>query len=117
MVRLLTSNFKNYHKEGNQKIANAFDNTNGIVNQINEYLKDKNTILFISSDSKNMEKVLEYSQLLFDGLRLSGIEFKNYLILSDVTKEHAKEYIDKADLIFLSGGDTFIQRQFFLKLN
>ena len=41
MVRLLTSNFKNYHKEGNQKIANAFDNTNGIVNQINEYLKIK----------------------------------------------------------------------------
>jgi len=116
MIRLLTSNFKHYHKEGNQKIANAFDNTNGIVDQIKEYLKGKNTILFISSDSKNMEKVLLYSQLLFDGLRLSGIEFKNYLILSDVTKAHAKEYIEEADLIFLSGGDTFIQHQFFSEI-
>ena len=116
MIRFLTSDFKHYHKVNGQKIANSFDNTNGIVNQIKEYLKEKNTILFISADSKDIEKVSLYSQLLFEGLRLSGIEFKDYLVLSDETKNNAKEYIEKADLIFLSGGDTYIQHQFFTEI-
>lgn len=116
MIRFLTSDFKHYHKVDGQKIANSFDNTNGIVDQIKEYLKEKNTILFISADSKDIEKVSLYSQLLFEGLRLSGIEFKNYLILSNKTKINAKEYVEKADLIFLSGGDTYIQHQFFTEI-
>lgn len=116
MIRFLTSDFKHYHKVDGQKIANSFDNTNGIVDQIKEYLKEKNTILFISADSKDIEKVSLYSQLLFEGLRLSGIEFKNYLVLSNETKINAKEYVEKADLIFLSGGDTYIQYQFFTEI-
>ena len=64
MIKFLTSNFKNYYKEGNQKIAKALDNTNGIVDQIKEYLKFKNTILFIPADSKNMEKFLLYSKII-----------------------------------------------------
>lgn len=116
MIRFLTSDFKHYHKVDGQKIANSFDNTNGIVDQIKEYLKEKNTILFISADSKDIEKVSLYSQLLFEGLRLSGIEFKNYLVLSNETKVNAKEYVEKADLIFLSGGDTYIQYQFFTEI-
>ena len=116
MIRFLTSDFKHYHKVDGQKIANSFDNTNGIVDQIKEYLKEKNTILFISADSKDIEKVSLYSQLLFEGLKLSGIEFKNYLVLSNETKINAKEYVEKADLIFLSGGDTYIQYQFFTEI-
>ena len=116
MIRFLTSDFKHYHKVDGQKIANSFDNTNGIVDQIKEYLKEKNTILFISADSKDIEKVSLYSQLLFEGLRLSGIEFKNYLVLSNKTKINAKEYVEKADLIFLSGGNTYIQHQFFTEI-
>jgi len=116
MIKFLTSDFKHYHKENGKKIANKFDNSNGIVDHIKKYLNRNNTILFIASDSKNKEKIDLYSKLLFEGLKLSGINFDDYLVLADETKNNAREYIEQADLIFLSGGDTYVQSQFFNEL-
>lgn len=117
MIKFLTSNLNHYHKENGNKIANEVDNTNGLVDQIKQYLKATSSILFISADSKDTEKVIQYSNLLFVALKLSGISFNEYNILYEDTKNKAKELVNKADFIFLSGGDTYIQNCFFNEIN
>ncbi len=117
MIKILMSDFKHYHKVNGEKIANAIDNTNGIVDHIKEYLMDTNAILFIASSPEDKEKISLYSKLLFEALKLSDISFNEYLVLDNSTIDDAEEYINKANMIFLSGGDTFEQNEFFNRIN
>lgn len=112
----LTSKTKHYHKINNKKIANAIDNTNGIVEQIKNLLEKQETILYIAASPDDFKKNEEYSNLIFEGFNLSGVKFANNLVLDSRTIEQAREYISKADLIFLSGGDTYIENEFFKKI-
>ena len=113
----LTSNLNHYHKIANKKIANEINNTNGLVGQLKKTINRFDTIVYIASNPSDIEKVTEYSNLLFEALKLSDIAFKNYYILDDRTKHNVTNYIKQADLIFLSGGDTYIQNQFFNEMN
>lgn len=108
-----TSNTKHYHKENDIKVANEIDNTNSIVDQIKDMLERQNTILYIAASPDDYEKVDSYSKLIFDGFKFSGFDFKNYLILDRRTADLVKKYVETADLIFLSGGDTFVENEFF----
>ncbi len=117
MVRILTSSFNNYHEENGKKIPNTIDNSNKIVDHIKKYLNKCDTLLYIVSDPNEKEKTKLYSDILFESLKLSGISFKEYIILNNDNINKAKEYIKKADLIFLSGGDTYIENEFFNSFN
>ncbi|MBP3840609.1 MAG: Type 1 glutamine amidotransferase-like domain-containing protein [Bacilli bacterium] len=117
MIKILMSDFKHYHKVDGEKVANAIDNINGIVDHIKEYLMDTNVILFIASSPEDKEKISLYSKLLFEALKLSDISFNEYLVLDNSTIDDAEEYINKANMIFLSGGDTFVQNEFFNRIN
>ena len=56
MIKILMSDFKHYHKENGEKVANELDNTNGIVDQIRNSLNGNNALLFVASspDDKKM---------------------------------------------------------------
>lgn len=116
MIKILMSDFKHYHKLNGEKIANELDNSNGIVDQIKNSLNGNKAILFIASSPDDKEKINLYTKLLFEGLKLSGISFNEYLVLDSSTVDKTKEYIDKANMIFLSGGDTYIQNEFFKRI-
>ena len=77
----LTSNLNHYHKIANKKIANEINNTNGLVGQLKKTINRFDTIVYIASNPSDIEKVTEYSNLLFEALKLSDIAFKNYYIL------------------------------------
>ena len=117
MAKILMSDFKHYHKVNGEKVANAIDNSNGIVDHIKENLKGRNAILFVASSPEDIEKNSLYSKLLFEALRLTGISFDEYFVLDNSTVDNLDEYISKADMIFLTGGDTYIQNEFFKKIN
>lgn len=117
MIKILMSDFKHYHKVNGEKVANELDNSNGIVDQIKNSLNGNNAILFIASSPDDKEKIELYTKLLFEGLKLSGVSFKKYLVLDSSTVDKTKEYIDKANMIFLSGGDTYIQNEFFKRIH
>lgn len=112
-----TSNTKHYRKVNGKKIPNKIDNTNGIVDQIKERINENNTILYMASNPENSKEIDSYASLFFEGLALSGINFSEYLILDNRTKDNAKEYIKKANVIFLSGGDTYIENEFFKQIH
>ena len=75
MVMFLTSNLNHYHKDNGKKVANEIDNINGLVDQIKAYLKGNNSILFISANSKDIEKNNEYFE---DNYKEEGV-FKKIL--------------------------------------
>lgn len=109
----LISNTKYYHKENDVKVANEIDNTNKIVDQMKNMLERQNTILFIVASFDDYEKVDFYSKLIFDSFKFSGFDFENYLVLDRRTADLSKKYVENTDLIFLSGGDIFIENEFF----
>lgn len=114
MIRYLTSDFGNYEKKDGQKITYPIDNINGIVDQFKNDIKKYDKVVFVSSDINNpKEKTMEYANIFFDSLKMVGIEFRNYLILDGSKIKEAKQYIDGADLVLLSGGDTYNQHLFF----
>ncbi len=112
-----TSNTKHYHKTDGKKIPNEIDNTNGIVNQIKQLINGNNAILYIAASPDDSEKVDSYASLIFEGLKLSGITFSEYLILDNRTKNDTNEYVKRANVIFLSGGDTYIENEFFKQIH
>lgn len=65
MIKILTSNFKNYHTLNGIKVANELDNSNGIVDHIKSSLKDNNAILFVASSPDDKERIELYSRLIF----------------------------------------------------
>lgn len=114
MIKILASDFKNYEKISGQKIAHPMDNSNGIVDQIKSALQDYKKIVFVSSDMNNPhENALSYANILFDSLKMVGIEFDEYLVLDGESRENAVDYIADASLVFLCGGDTYKQHEFF----
>lgn len=50
MIRILTSDFKNYKKRDGIKITHPISNENGIVDQLKDVLKNNKKVVFISSD-------------------------------------------------------------------
>lgn len=113
-----TSNTKHYHKINGEKFPNEIDNTNGIVDQIKQLMSANNEkILFIASSPDDSEKVDSYASLIFNGLKLSGITFSEYFVLDNRTKNNAGEYVKKSNVIFLSGGNTYIENEFFKQIH
>ena len=112
-----TSNTKHYHKIDGKKIPNEIDNTNDIIDQIKQLIDANNAILYIAASPDDSEKIDSYLYLIFEGLKLSGITFSEYLILDNRTKNNVEEYIKNANVIFLSGGDTYIENEFFKQIH
>ena len=112
-----TSNTKHYHKVDGKKVPNEIDNTNGIVDQIKQLIDDNKGILYIAANPDDSEKVDSYADLIFSGLKLSGLTFLEYFILDNRTRSKASEYVKLANVIFLSGGDTYIENDFFNQIN
>lgn len=118
MIRILTSHFNNYKKENDIKIPLPIDNMNGIVDCLKENIEKFNKCVFVASDINNThELVLEYANIFFESMKMVGITFSEYYILDGMNKDKACEYIDAADLIFLCGGSTYNQSEFFKIIN
>ncbi len=114
MKVFLTSNLNHYEKIDGVKVAKEIDNKNGLVDQLKSKLDGTRGILYIPADASNKDKIEEYSKILFDALRLSGIVFDNYYVVDDKSSVgDVRDKVLNSDLVFLFGGDTFTQMQYF----
>ncbi len=114
MKVFLTSNLNHYEKIDGVKVAKEIDNKNGLVDQLKSKLDGTRGILFVPADASDKGKIDEYSKILFDALRLSGVVFDNYYVVDDNSSvEDVRDKVLKSDLVFLSGGDTYTQMQYF----
>ena len=73
-------------------------------------IKENQIITFIASTFNNHEQNIMYKNKTLEFFSKINITFKeNYLIDNNVTKEEAKDFIKKANIIYLMGGDTYLQ--------
>lgn len=108
MKVFLTSSLNNYVEIDGKKVVKPIDNVNGLVDQLIDKLDDKKGITFIPSDFANKEAIKEYSNIVFESLRLSGIVFDNYYILTN-NEDEIEEMISSSSMVFIAGGDTYKQ--------
>ena len=118
MIRILTSDFKNYEKKDGVKITHPMSNENGIVDLLKTVLKETKKVVFVASDiNSTPDSVESYARIFFDSMKMVGITFDEYYILDGTKVDKAREYIENADLVFLCGGDTYNQHLLFEKMN
>lgn len=112
-----TSNTLHYYEVDGKRMPKALDDTNGIVDQLKTFVPRDSNFLFVASTPSVPEKVDAFSFLIFEGLKLSGLTFAKCLILDNRTKALAECFVKEADVIFLSGGPTYIENDFFKEIH
>lgn len=95
------------------RFSKEMDNTNGVVNQIKDYLTGNNKMVFLVSDPNDHEKNEAYAKRTFDSFSKSGIIFENKILINGKYQGNIVEEIKTSDLVFLSGGKTEVQMKFF----
>lgn len=113
----LTSNMGCSEKINNKRYATPIDDSNGIIKQIKNNLSNENNLIFIVSNPLDFDKNDNYGKITLDSFNMSGFNFKNLIIIDDRYKGDLNNTIKEADLVFLAGGNTFVQMQFFEKIN
>ena len=96
-VSILTSGF-----------PNGF--TEEFIQCIKKYYDSNGVFVFIASDFNMHSKTDKYINVFINMFNEYNITFKKvYCIDSRVTKEEAQHHIEKADIVWISGGDTLKQ--------
>lgn len=96
-ISLLTSGF-----------PNGF--TQDFIHCVKQYYSNKGSIIFIASDFAGHDRTDHYTAILSNMFQAEGILFKEIFVVDDrVTSETAIQYIKRASVIWLSGGDTLKQ--------
>lgn len=107
----LISDIGTYKKINGERIC-PIDNRNGLVQQLKKSVKNRTTLVFIASSPSAYETNDTYAKILFESFALSGIEFKNLVVIDDRNKNNLESIIENADLIFLAGGHVPTQNEF-----
>ena len=74
-------------------------------------LKSNKKFILIASNPFNFEQNDKFLEMDIEALKLSGLSFDEYLILDNRNKTKIPEVLKDSSLIFLCGGNTYIQNQ------
>lgn len=96
--------------------ACPMDNSNGLVKQIKESVKNFDNFVFIVSNPA-CETNDMYANVTFESFKMSGVGFKNLIVVDNRNKQNIEKIIKAADFVFLSGGHTPTQNQFCKEMN
>lgn len=112
----LTSNIGASVKVNGMKAPHPINNSNGIIEQIKASVKKLGNFVFVASNPA-YEGNDSYAKVAFDGFKLSGINFKNLIVVDNRNKQDIEEIIKNADLVFLSGGHVLTQNKALIDMN
>ena len=117
MVFMLTSCIETHIKEENgNKIAIPIPDTNQVLTNIKKYLKDTKRIVYVANNPANFEENDLRTSCFFESFELSGLNFDEKIVLDNRNIKDAKNILNGADLIILSGGKILCQLKFFKKI-
>lgn len=117
MKLFLASNIGGIKKENGKKIPVKFFEDNNFLKNMKNSIKNYNKFVIIASDPDNYELNDNYLKLDTEILALSGLRFKENMVLDNRNKDDIGNVLKNSSLIFLSGGNTFQQNMFFNAIN
>jgi len=111
---ILASSFNMTEKdEDGNRHPTIITDTNCFLNTIKRLTPKHDRLVIVANDPNNFE-VNDYRfDLQSKSLALSGLDFKEKILLDSRNKNDAKSIIESADLILLSGGKLECQLDFF----
>lgn len=117
MTLFLASNIGGIKTEEGKKKPTNFIEINNFLSNLKKEIKNYRKFVLISSDPTAYEKNDLYLKMDIEALRLSGLKFNEYIVLDDRNKNNIENVLKNSDLIFLCGGNTYIQNNFFNEIN
>lgn len=116
MKIFLTSDIGASKKVNGIRIVSELNNTNKFADNLKKAVKGHDLMVFVAS-SPFYEGTSSYAELTRSSLSLSGIRFSRMVILDGRNMSRCRELMQKADLVFLAGGDTEVQMKLFENMN
>ncbi len=114
MKIILASSFNNIAKdESGKKYAVPMSDDNLFLTNLRKYTPKLDCVVMVANDPTDFKTTDFYADLLFQSLKLSGLDFKTKVVFDYRNKDHAQEIFSNANLIFLSGGKVDVQNEFF----
>jgi hypothetical protein len=114
MKIILASSFNNTAKDKNgNKYAVPISDVNQFLTNLQNYTSKFDRVVMVANDPADPKTTDFYAGLLFQSLKLSGLDFKTKVVFDNRNKNRAEEIFANADLIFLSGGKVDVQNEFF----
>lgn len=120
MTFILTSRLVTHrHNEDGSRTPTKIKNKNKILTNIKKNLKAKNRLVWVCNDPNNTIENDTRSALVFKSFDLTFKKepFKEKIVLDSRNKSNAKEILENADIIILSGGKCLCQQNFFKEIN
>lgn len=117
MTLFLASNIGGVKKENGKKVVTKFYEKNEFLTKLKISLKDNKKFVLVASDPRNYERNDLFLNMDIEAFNLSGIKFKEYVVLDNRNSNDIEKVLQDSDLIFLCGGNTFVQNNFFNEIN
>ena len=108
----LTSDIGAYKKIDGGKVACAFSNENGLVDQIKKCVDKTDVFVFVASNPNGFEKTDSYATIIMESFRLAGFNFKECIVVDNRNKDNLQDLIQRAGVVYLAGGHVPTQNDF-----
>ncbi|WIV11550.1 Type 1 glutamine amidotransferase-like domain-containing protein [Proteiniborus sp. MB09-C3] len=93
-------------------LTSGFPNgfTDDFIQRLKKYYCNKGLFVFIASDFAGYSKTDKYADLFISMFKEKGIVFDKVQVIDNrVSKDEAIHYLERADIVWISGGDTLKQ--------
>lgn len=92
--------------------------TDDFIKCIKEYYFNDGSIVFVASDFTSHSRTDKHVKIFLDMFKNNNIILNEFHVVDDrITQKESLQYIEKADIIWLSGGDTLKQIEYLKEYN
>ena len=117
MVLILASSYNcNEKDENGVRHPIPLADTNSFLSNIKKFIPKYDSIVYVANDPDNFEVINEWANIVFTSFELTGLKFKNRIILDSRNKNNARSIVENADLVMLAGGKINCQLDFFSEI-
>lgn len=113
MLLFLASNIGGIKKENGKKVSTKFFEDNMFLTNLKKSIKNNKKFVLVASNPEIYEMNDLFLQMDIDALKLSGLSFDEYIVLDNRNKINIEYALKDSSLIFLCGGNTKMQNDFF----
>lgn len=103
--------------ENRERFIIPLTNKNSYLSNIKNNVTGYNRVVAVANDPTNFDMNDERANIHFQSLKMTGLLYKEEIILDNRNKKDYLSILNGADLILLCGGKLVCQLQFFKEIN